>query len=597
MNSSRTLASRLARPAVLVLAILGSIVSAAGAEPAQVRPTGGVVLYVPVPPANAAAMPDELQEVLPRWRDLLARTRRVWREVEDVEALQTLAPSVLVLPQAAGLSRRELDALERLQQRGTALLLTGRFWVADEGERPSSAERLLGTSLLPLALAPDQKYHIASLGLTPVSGLPAGTRVLNSTNQAWVPQDGGAWLAAAEFTGWSYRPVTGETPLAAVAYGERHGSRWVYFGFEKGRPDEGERNRLATMLRATLGWLDGPTAAPPAIHLADWPPGVRSAQLIEMDTELDDSKALRTLDHALALGDMMTAVDARSSFYCVTSDLARAPAVLERLAGQGHELGFHGQRHEPFDKLPEAVQAARIGDMLDEWQRLRPASRDGGFRAPYESYDLTTERALEAAGIRYHVVDPNATQSRLPHFADLGDGRRLLRLPRTQPDDFNFTIERRDAATTRRLLRLDADAAARAGALAVLSLHPQFFGTGMPVREATPELLAHLRRSGSGIWLATGMDIAAWWRSRERVRLVTQADGLRIEIADGPPIAGLSIVVDADLRQRRVQLVVHTGARLDAPSAWLAGAEHIWQTELRLFDLPAGVTELRWTSR
>jgi peptidoglycan/xylan/chitin deacetylase (PgdA/CDA1 family) len=477
-------------------------------------------------------------------------------------------------------------------------LLTGRFWTTDAGRPPPAAQRLLGVTLQPLPLAPDQKYYVASLGQTPLTdGVPAGSHVLmKTTGQVWAPQAGGAWLPAAEFTDASYRPVIGATPLAAAAYGQHRGSRWAYFGFEKERIEEDERARLAAMLRATLVWLGGASAAPPAIRLADWPPGFRSAQLVEMDTELDDRKDVRFLDHALALGDMMAAVGARASFYCVTGDLARAPQVLERLAAQGHELGFHGERHDPFDKLPEALQAARIAAMLAEWQRLRPGARGGGFRPPYEAYDVSTERALEAAGIEYHVADPNASRARLPHFADLGEGRRLLRLPRTQPDDYNFTLEQRDAATTRRLLRIDADAAERIGALALLSVHPQFFGPGMPVREAMPDLLAHVRRPGSGIWLAAGTDIAAWWRSRERVRLVPQPDGLRIEVADGPPMAGISIIVDADLRRRHIRQVGGSSARLETLRAWPAHDGPVWQTELRLFDLPAGATELHWAS-
>jgi cellulose synthase/poly-beta-1,6-N-acetylglucosamine synthase-like glycosyltransferase/peptidoglycan/xylan/chitin deacetylase (PgdA/CDA1 family) len=579
-------AKALAR-ALLLVTVLAT--GAAAWQPvAAESPTATVVLYAP--PSAVADGPE-----LAPWHQWLYASGRRWREIASVHELVSAAPAVVLLPAARLLTEREVRALQRLQASGTALLVSGRIGAPQRDGTLPAGERLLGVALRPLVPPPGDGYHVSSIGHAPNTGsLPAGTRIAWREAAAWVPDTSrGTWLPAADFTTWSYRPVTGDVPLPAVLYGTHRGTRWVYLGFDAEWLDSDDAANVARLVADSLEWL-APAASAPRAQVAAWPPGYRSAQLVEMDTELAFRTDPRPLQHAIVLADILESVGARGSFYCVTSDVELSPAVLQRLAAGGHELGFHGEIHEQFAGQREPQQAARIATMLSQWQRLRPGTHGGGFRAPFEAYDVATERALVKAGIDYHVADPNAGPARLPHDAELGDGRRLLRLPRTQADDHVFTMGRQDAVTVARLLRVDADMAARSGALAVLSVHPQHFGIGAPVREAMPGLLEQLARPGSRVWLATGTEIASWWRTRERVRLQPLSDGLRIEVEPGPPIAGVTIIVNANLLARHIERADPSGARMLRALPWPAPDAPPWQSELRLFDLPAGVTEVRW---
>jgi len=575
-------ALRTALPVIAGLLIAGGLAAPGAAQARE----ADIVLYTPRSAAGAA-------DGYAHWREMLAAAKRPWREIRDARVLRASAPAIVVVPQPLRLSPLELGTLQALQSSGTALLASGRLGPDDRSAR-DAGQRLFGITLqrLPQSL----HYHVSTIGLTPLAQtLPAGTRMLLTDQPGWTALPGhGTWLPAADFTDWSYRPIVGDTPLAAVAYGTHGGARWVYYGFEDPALPSDKRENVARLTLSALRWL---AAGPPATRLADWPPGYHSAQLVEMDTELDDRKDVRELDRATDLADMLAAVGAHASFYCVVGDLALAPVVLDRLHAGGHELGFHGDRHDPFGGQPPALQAQRIAAMQALWRRLRPDASGGGFRAPYESYDAATESALADSGIVYHLADVNASPARLPHFAAAGDGSRLLRLARTQPDDENFHGEARTADDSRRLLHIDADVAARQGALGLLSLHPHNFAPGAPVRQALPSVLAHLTRAGSSVWLATGGEINRWWRERARVQVQPLVDGVRIEVAPGPPLAAVSIVVDADVRRSALRIDGPAGTPLVQALAWPQLDAPPWQSELRLHDLPAGVSEVHWSSR
>lgn len=572
------------QPSLRGLAV--GLLTAAVVWPVDRAEAAEVGLYV----SDYRATPAGADDGYGHWRTLLADSGQPWREIRGAAALRRAAPAVVVLPQPERLTPAELRMLRRLQAGGTALLATGRLGPAAADVR-AAAGSLLGVALR--RLPSGEPSHVSVIGLTPPSAeLPAGTRMFKLKEETWTPQPGrGTWLPAADFTDWSYRPITGRLPLTAVAYGTRGRARWVYFGFEAPHLQDGDRIRFSRLVQGTLAWL---SAGNPGARLADWPTGYRSAQLVEMDTEIGGGDDARDLGRALDLAAIVASVGGHASYYCVVSHVARVPEVIDKLAAAGHEIGFHGDDHETFKGQPAALQAARFASMQEQLRQFRPYAGGGGFRAPYEAYDANTEAALADAGIEYHVADTNADPSRLPHFAPQL-GARLVRLPRTQPDDENFTHEVHSRAEVQRLLRIDADEAARQGALALLSVHPDNFAPSAPVRQALPELLAHVTRPGSGVWLATGGEIARWWRERSRVTVQVLADRVRLEVTPGPPVRGLSIIVDADIHRRALQLQDASTARLEPARTWPAAGRPAWQSELRLRDVPAGVTVVRWS--
>lgn len=533
------------------------------------------------------------------WRTLLDRSGCPWRELRSLREPAALAAgaTLILAVEGAELLPSERRALSAWPRGGASLLVSGR-----PGPRTGAAalRRLFGVPMQSLAPGADQ--HVVAIGHTALTdGLPAGTRILGGPGPFWVPARPGPWRAAAEFTDWSYRPPH-EVPAPAILYGEQRGMRWVYVAAEQHDLVTAEIEALTPLLRRALEWLAATPrpaqAAVPRVHLADWPDGFRSAQLVEMDTELDYHKDPLHLDRALVLGRWVAAAGARASFYCVTGDLALRPGVLEALAAQGHELGLHGERHDAFGRTPADEQAWRVRAMWAQWQALRGTAAvagETGFRAPYEVYDEATERALADQAIGYHVSDAPSAPHRLPYFVEAGAGRRLLRLPRSQPDDHWFFGQSLDAPTVRRQLRVDAQSAHRIGALGLLSLHPQYFAADSPVRAALPDWLAALPRGTGGVWLATGGEIAAWWQRRSRVQWAADAEGVRLEVPAGPPAQRLTLVVDTDLRGHAVRSSAPSSIDVVAVRPWPDAEGPVWQSAIDLrVNGTGGAARLAW---
>lgn len=563
----------------------------AGSWPAAAAASPEVLLYV----ARGGAV--EATRAL--WRTLLGRSGSPWREIRSLRdpAAQAAGATLIVAVEGGELRPSEQRALLAWPRQGTAVLLSGR-----PGPRTGAAalRRLFGVPMRPLVSPAD--LHVVALGHTALTdGLPAGTRMFASSGPFWVPAQAGRWRPAAEFTDWSYRPP-GDEPAPAILYGEQRGMRWVYVGVELRDLAPSETEALTPLLRRALEWLApaprSAHAAAPRVHLADWPDGFRSAQLVEMDTELDDRRDPLHLDRALVLGRWVAAVGARASFYCVTGDLALRPDVLATLAAQGHELGLHGERHDPFGRLPADLQAQRVRAMWSQWQGLRSSAAvaaETGFRAPYEVYDDATERALAQQAIGYHVSDAPSAPHRLPYFVEVGAGRRLLRLPRSQPDDHWFFGQHLDAPTVRRQLSVDAQSAHRIGALGLLSLHPQYFAEDSPVRAALPDWLAALPRGSGGVWLAAGGEIAAWWQRRSDVVWTADTEGVHLSVPQGPPGQRLTLIVDTDLSGRTVHSSAPSLIDVVAVRPWPDADGPVWQSAIDLqVNGAGGAAHLAW---
>ena len=93
--------------------------------------------------------------------------------------------------------------------------------------------------------------------------------------------------------------------------------------------------------------------------------------------------------------------------------------TLERLAGEGLELGAHGRTHPHLDRLDDASMAAEIAGSADDLEE-RTGTRPGAFCYPYGDFD---ERALALA--REHFACACTTELRA-----LGPGVHAHRLPR-----------------------------------------------------------------------------------------------------------------------------------------------------------------------
>lgn len=100
--------------------------------------------------------------------------------------------------------------------------------------------------------------------------------------------------------------------------------------------------------------------------------------------------------------DLFRQYDIRATFFVNGLDLEvpSKRAVIQRVAGEGHEIASHGQTHAYLTGMPSAGQAVEVHRSAALIERAigHPPS---GFRSPGFSVDAVTLDLLEQAGYRY----------------------------------------------------------------------------------------------------------------------------------------------------------------------------------------------------
>ena len=207
--------------------------------------------------------------------------------------------------------------------------------------------------------------------------------------------------------------------------------------------------------------------------------------------------------------------------------------------------------HDGFAKLAPARQDARLKAMIKQMSKLLPDLKAaGGFRAPLELYDDTTERLLRANGLRHHAASPDARDDALPGLSRAEQGvppeRALVILPRTWLDDMNLlrSGKLQSGAAHNMLGTSLADTLASRG-FGLLSLHTQSFYAGGPLERAMPAFLASVAQERSRLWAASGEALTRWWRSREAVSVssTVEAGGLRIALDAAQRVQNLQLIL------------------------------------------------------
>jgi peptidoglycan/xylan/chitin deacetylase (PgdA/CDA1 family) len=244
-------------------------------------------------------------------------------------------------------------------------------------------------------------------------------------------------------------------------------------------------------------------------------------------------------------------------------------AVLKQLV-RDFEIGYHGDVHLSFKGQTAALQEKRLQNMITEIAQTAPDGKfSGGFRAPTEGYDATTEQLMLRLGLRYHAADPERSEARLPVMAKIGElavKDDLVVLPRTQRDDINLLKQTTNVDELSKAMIADFEHAHESGAFSFFSVHTQNFAAASPLALSLPNLIAHMRKRSDKAWIATGADIANWWRERDRFRVDFSNSGKRLEFnvtvnGTAPFLGGAVVVVSP---QRGVAPVVRP-AKAGAP--------------------------------
>lgn len=487
-----------------------------------------VLLYrSPTAAKFLASVGGSLDLPLRQWRRFFEKSGRSFRETDSLLELDKVNKAVVILPMAMALDERERASLRALQQRGGALLATGPVGVRDvagDWRGWSFIQSLFEVQVTEEVSADsDERYLVTAGDGVLTHELAAGRRIwLGAATESVLRFQGGhpaAWLMD-----WARTPA-GQNP--SVVYGDRDGARWALFGFSENAWDN-QPTALYTIVGTTLDWLQASSGA----YIANWPSARRAAYLVEMDSE-------QGFENTAFFGRMLDNQAIRGGFYALTSLLHQsetAADTLQQLA-RGHEIGYHGDVHQGFEGQPRADQLKRLETMIAQLHEVYPGRlTTPGFRAPTESYDETTEELLIELGIDHHVADPNRSEARLPLLAggeDRSPEESLVVLPRTLRDDINMLHDKMDAVAMGEMLLADLIATEQQGALGVLSVHSQHFGPEGPLHGAMPRFLEQLAEHREQTWVATGSEIARWWRQHAnlRSRLVRHGPRQELEIS------------------------------------------------------------------
>jgi len=521
--------------------------------------------------------------VISPWRQFFARQHLAARELRAAELGSVKEPAVLILPSTVALSGDERAAIRSRLAAGWSVLGTWALGVRDGAGQWSGygfIEELFGATVAAQVPGTADEHFLLPYGETPItSRLTAGKRIyLLPTPEPLLRVR--ARNGAARYGNWMRETSAPAALLPGVAFDERDGARRAWLGFIE-TSWAGAQGDVDALLLGTLDWLAGK----PIVMKAAWPAPYQAALLIEMDTE-------DKFDNSLRFAAQLERFGLRGTFYSVTSEAARYPAVVKRLASR-HEIAYHADVHDGFAKLAPAEQDARLKKMIKQMSRLMSdVTAAGGFRAPLELYDDTTERLLRANGLRHHAASPDARDDALPGFSRAEKGvppeRALVVLPRTWRDDINLLRSGQlhsEGAQDMMETSLQDTLATRGFGL--LSLHTQSFYAGGPLERAMPPFLRLVSNERARLWTPSGEALARWWREREAVSVAATPtpDGVRIGLDAARPVRGLQLI-----------LVPPAGVapRLAAPgsSARLQRLDE-FRWAIVLPQLAAGASELR----
>jgi peptidoglycan/xylan/chitin deacetylase (PgdA/CDA1 family) len=524
--------------ALLLLAMLAAASSAAAAQPCKI-----VLLRSDTTAAFFRANGGDYERLRNAWRALFARHNIPACELAAPELAAASRPDgVLILASSVALSESERAAIHARLAAGWSVLGTWAVGVRDgRGEWLGYGliEELFSAKAAPELSPGKDESFLLPYGETPLTyALPAGQRI-------FLLQAGEPFLrvraahAAARFGTYMREVAQPGALLAAVAYDERQGARRAYFGFSETAWDSAE-SHVDALILGTLRWLE----RRPIVTKSAWPHPYRAALLLEMDTE-------DKFENSMRFATQLERHNIRGTFYSVTSEAQKFPAVVKRLARR-HEIAYHAEVHNGFATLDPAQQEKRLRSMVQQLSRLLPnASLATGFRAPLEQYDANTERALRAVGMRHHAASPAARDDALPGFSAAEPGvspdDALVVLPRTWLDDINlFTAQLRPGLSKDEVLLRHLQDTVAMRSFGLLSVHTQNFEPAGPLERMLERLLQRIAEQRGAVWTPSGSAVTQWWRDREAVRIAVDERGgslvLRLDVARGP-VAGLRLVL------------------------------------------------------
>ncbi|MDD5332945.1 MAG: hypothetical protein PHS32_04290 [Rhodoferax sp.] len=474
-----------------------------------------VLLYAsPTTRAFFAAGGFDAGENVRTWEVFLRKYRIPFQVLPSVEQLEKSQPGVLLLPSAVALSEREKQAVMDFRAKGGGVLAT---WLA--GIRNENGEwrgldfmqRALDVRVVGNTEADENDIFMMPHGDNPVThNLPAGLRIWLERVKNWYPIRMVGRHPAANIMDWSRTLVT-DKPSSTIVFDERvqfsgRLSRSVVLGYPERLWLSADPKLLEAIAHNSLMWL----LRQPDAYVAAWPDPYASAFVLAVDSADDFAEA------DLSFAKQFEDAGGRATYYVLSENVKKSADILRKIQAHGHELGFLGDRFKGFKDQSSAEQAKRLDTMRRE---VRDAGIDiateAGFHAPMESYDKNTERLLAERSFGHYIAFMDGSDARLPFFPPVGAGGTksagsMVGLPRTQggPED-----EERDPAKGLQEFFGELDLVEQMAGLAVVRMPNQ----SSLDKVQTAEFFNHLKARSNRMWLATGGQVADWWRERARV--------------------------------------------------------------------------------
>jgi peptidoglycan/xylan/chitin deacetylase (PgdA/CDA1 family) len=220
--------------------------------------------------------------------------------------------------------------------------------------------------------------------------------------------------------------------------------------------------------------------------------------------------------------DLLAQYQLHATFFIPTWVVTHWTSLCERILAAGHEVAYHGHRHEVFFDLTIAQQQAVMEQSRSIFQQ-RLGITPTGFRTPTGDWSTATATLLHTFGVKY---SSSMRGDDRPYFhPSATGGHGLVELPaRWDMDDYTALAYFEDPAFPSGLDRL-ADYRAvmrnwsaefqgyhRDGLFWTTILHPKV--SAKPGRLSILEGLFQTIRQHDDVWVARGNDVADWWISQ-----------------------------------------------------------------------------------
>jgi peptidoglycan/xylan/chitin deacetylase (PgdA/CDA1 family) len=263
-------------------------------------------------------------------------------------------------------------------------------------------------------------------------------------------------------------------------------------------PAEPSLHRFYLLMLRLLGQVRGE----PVPYIGAWPAGKAWALVLTHDVERIGG--YRFVDTVAALERR---VDVRSAWFFVPErDYRVEEEMLERLRGDGFEIGLHGLRHDGRDLEPATFER-RLPEMrryADQWGAT-------GFRSPatHRDWELLPRLGVDYdssySDVARYEPQPGGSCSLWPFFID-----DLVELPITMPMD--HTVFEILGEVDERLWVEKAEWLRDRGGMALLLTHPDYLT--VPGRLEAYERFLKWAADDPTCWHALPSEVSAWWRRR-----------------------------------------------------------------------------------